>query len=55
MTEKEIIELAKRTREAQKKYFKTRRFDDLQLSKQLERQLDKAIDDYTNTKPLTLF
>ena len=49
MTDKEIIELARKTREAQKKYFKTRRFDELQASKVLERQLDKALDDYYNS------
>lgn len=46
MTADDIIKLAKETREAQKSYFKTRSQGDLSLSKQLERSLDKAIDEY---------
>ena len=47
MTEKEIIELARKTRQAQKDYFASRRYNDLHRSKELERQLDKAIEEYT--------
>lgn len=48
MTAFEIIKLAKETRDAQKAYFKTRTYSDLDRSRQLERQLDKAIDEYLN-------
>ena len=48
MTAFEIIKLAKETRDAQKAYFQTRTYSDLDRSKQLERQLDKAIDEYLN-------
>ena len=51
MTAEEIILLAKMTRDAQKAYFRTRSQFHLQASKQYERQLDKAIEDYTNSKP----
>lgn len=46
MTEKEIIKLAKDTRDAQKSYFKTHSSSDLQRSKQLERLLDAKIKEY---------
>lgn len=51
MTAFEIIKLAKETRDAQKAYFKNRTYSDLDRSKQLERQLDKAIDEYLNPNP----
>lgn len=54
MTERDIIKLAKETREAQKAYFKTRSSSDLQRSKQLERKLDAAIREYFD-EILTLF
>lgn len=49
MTSDEIIKLAKEMREAQKAYFTTRSSGNLSKSKQLERQLDKAIEEYMNT------
>lgn len=59
MTPDEIIKLAKETRDAQKAYFKTRGYTELdnskQLERQLERQLDKAIDDYLNPPQPDLF
>ena len=41
-----LYKYAKETREAQKKYFRTRDRADLRTSKALERELDKAIDTY---------
>lgn len=56
MTEKEIIKLAKETRDAQKAYFKSRRYEDLDRSKKLESRLDSAIDGYLNpVHELSLF
>lgn len=54
MTDKEIIQLAAKVRKAQKDYFASRRYDDLQRSKELERQLDKALEDWTNNNPTLL-
>lgn len=51
MTEKEIIRLAKRVREAQKLYFATRSQQDLQASKALEKSLDLAIEEYEANNP----
>lgn len=51
MTPDEIIKLAKETRDAQKAYFKTRGYTELDKSKQLEKRLDKAIEDYLNPNP----
>lgn len=48
MTALEIIRLAQKMRTAQKAYFKSRMYSDLELSRQLERQLDKEISDYLN-------
>jgi hypothetical protein len=41
-----LYKYAKETREAQKTYFRTRDPDDLRTCKALERELDKAIDNY---------
>lgn len=41
---KEFLDLVSRMRGAQKQYFKTRDRDVLQLSKQLERQVDQYIE-----------
>lgn len=43
MTHEEFVALVKSMRDAQKTYFKTRRFSDMELSKNLERQVDAAI------------
>ena len=40
----DFFELAKKTRAAQKLYFKSRLHGDLMAAKQLERDLDKAIE-----------
>lgn len=44
----EIIKLAQKMRSAQKAYFKSRTYGDLELSRKLERQLDKEIGDFLN-------
>ena len=54
MTEKEIIKLAKQVRDAQKRYFATRGRMDLAASKQLERELDDAIEEYEHENPQLL-
>ena len=54
MTEKEIIKLAKQVRDAQKRYFVTRSRMDLAVSKQLERELDEAIEQYESENPQLL-
>lgn len=41
-----LYKYAKETREAQKAYFRTRDPGDLRTCKALERELDKAIDNY---------
>lgn len=46
MTAHEIVKLAKDTRDAQKAYFKTRSYGDLNNSKAMEAKLDKAIEEY---------
>lgn len=54
MTEKEIIELARKTRQSQKEYFATRSRSTLNECKALERQLDQAIEEYTEANPQQL-
>lgn len=51
MTERDIIKLAKETREAQKTYFHNRTKENLSRSMTLEHRLDKAIDEYLNPDP----
>lgn len=43
MKPQEFIELVAKMRSAQKAYFRTRNYADLDLSKQLERQVDNAL------------
>ena len=43
MTSRQFYEKVKEMRQAQKRYFKTRRIDYLRLSKQLEREIDIEI------------
>jgi hypothetical protein len=45
MTELELLQLAIKVRTAQKKYFKSRDFHDLDESKKLEREFDAATAD----------
>lgn len=54
MTEKEIIKLAEKMRQAQKDYFATRSRADLTAAKSLEKQLDEAIKDYNQQNPQLL-
>lgn len=54
MSEKEIIKLAKQTRDAQKRYFTTRARYDRTISKILERELDEAIEQYEEENPQLL-
>ena len=54
MSEKDIINLAKRMRDAQKRYFATRSRGDLNESKALERSLDLAIEEYEHNNPQLL-
>ena len=43
MTATDLAKLAKNTRDAQKTYFRTRSTEDLRISKDWERRLDKAV------------
>lgn len=54
MTEKEIIKLAEKMRQAQKDYFSTRSRADLTAAKSLEKQLDEAIREYNQQNPQLL-
>ena len=54
MTEKEIIKLAEKMRQAQKDYFATRSRADLTAAKSLEKQLDEAIREYNQQNPQLL-
>ena len=44
MEEKEVIKLFYKVRQAQIKYFKTRKPEDLQESKRLEKKIDNELD-----------
>jgi predicted RNA-binding Zn ribbon-like protein len=46
MSERSLIDLVVQTREAQRKYFRTRSSGDLETSKALEKRLDAALRDY---------
>lgn len=46
MTHQQFIDLVCRMRSAQKQYFRTRTFADLEESKKLEREVDKALQEY---------
>lgn len=45
MTYEELLKLVKRMREAQKKFFKTRNYDDLAEAKKAEKEIDKLIEE----------
>lgn len=51
----DLLSLALKMREAQKEYFRTRRGDALADSKRLEREFDKAADEYFNPPQPDLF
>jgi hypothetical protein len=56
MTPQQFIDLVCRMRSAQKQYFRTRLHDDMQQAKELERQVDQALRDFSNPKDqLSLF
>lgn len=50
MSPQQFIDLVCRMRSAQKQYFRTSRYDDLDESKKLEREVDQAIRDFSNPK-----
>lgn len=56
MSPKDFIDLVCRMRSAQKQYFRTRSYGDLDESKKLERQVDQALRDFSNPNDqLSLF
>jgi hypothetical protein len=56
MSPKEFIDLVCKMRTAQKQYFRTRLHDDLQQSKEYEREVDQALREFSNPKDqLSLF
>lgn len=48
MTPQQFIDLVCRMRSAQKQYFRTRSYGDLEESKKLEREVDQALRDFSN-------
>lgn len=44
MTHKQFFDIVKKMREQQKRYFQTRREDDLKESKRIEKEVDNEID-----------
>ena len=56
MSFQQFINLVCRMRSAQKQYFRTRSFGDLDESKKLEREVDQALRDFSNPNDqLSLF
>ena len=56
MTQKEFINLVCKMRAAQKAYFRTRSYEDLDRSKKLERDVDQALRNFSeNDNQLSLF
>jgi hypothetical protein len=56
MSPKEFVDLVCKMRSAQKQYFRTRLHDHMQQAKELERQVDQALRDFSNPKDqLSLF
>lgn len=56
MTTKDFIDIVCRMRSAQKQYFRTRTYNDLEESKKLEREVDQALRDFSNpNNQLNLF
>jgi hypothetical protein len=50
MSPQQFIDLVCKMRTAQKQYFRTQLHDDLQQSKEYERQVDQALRDFSNPK-----
>lgn len=48
MSTQQFIDLVCRMRTAQKAYFRTRSYGDLEESKKLEQEVDKALREFTN-------
>lgn len=48
MTPQQFINLVCRMRSAQKQYFRTRSYGDLDENKKLEREVDQALRDFSN-------
>ena len=48
MSPQQFIDLVCRMRTAQKQYFRTRSYADLDESKKLEREVDQALRDFSN-------
>lgn len=48
MTPQQFIDLVCRMRSAQKQYFRTRSYGDLDESKKLEREVDQALRNFSN-------
>lgn len=56
MSPQQFIDLVCKMRSAQKQYFRTRSYGDLDESKKLEREVDQALRDFSNPKnQLSLF
>lgn len=56
MSPQQFINLVCMMRSAQKQYFRTRSYGDLEESKKLEREIDQALRDFSNPKDqLSLF
>lgn len=56
MSPQQFIDLVCKMRTAQKQYFRTRSYADLDESKKLEKQIDQALRDFSNPKDqLSLF
>ena len=50
MSPQQFIDLVCKMRTAQKQFFRTRLHDDLQQSKEYERQVDQALREFSNPK-----
>lgn len=48
MSPQQFIDLVCKMRSAQKQFFRTRLHDDMEQAKQLERQVDQALRDFSN-------
>ena len=56
MTQNEFIDLVCKMRAAQKAYFRTRSYEDLDRSKKLEREIDQALRNFSeDDNQLSLF
>jgi hypothetical protein len=51
VTAKELYQLGKEMRCAQKKYFKSRTSENLEIAKSLEKEFDNMLDDFETRQP----